>query len=211
VTATQILSFAAASMVLLIIPGPSILFVVSRGITLGRRAALATVLGNTMGSAVHVTAVAVGVGALVARSATVFTAMKLAGACYLVWLGLRAVRHRTHLVEALTGPATPRSASRLLRDGFVVGISNPKTTLFFLAVLPQFVRTEAGHPSLQLLALGAVFCALALVNDSAYGLAAGSLRRWLDRSPRRLAMVGGTSGLLMIGLGIRLALTGRRD
>jgi threonine/homoserine/homoserine lactone efflux protein len=211
VTWTQVGSFALASMVLLMLPGPSVLFVIARGIALGRRAALATVLGNTMGIGVHVVAVSVGVGAIVARSVTVFTAMKLAGAAYLVFLGIRAIRDRRHLADALAATVVPKSDRRLLRDGFVVGVSNPKTTLFFLAVLPQFVRPEAGHPSLQLLALGLLFCVLAVLNDSTYGIAAGSVGRWLKRSPRRAEAIGATSGVLLVGLGVRLALTGRKD
>lgn len=104
-----------------------------------------------------------------------------------------------------------RSGARLWRDGFLVGLTNPKTTLFLLAVLPQFASPERGHLSLQLLVLGLVFVVLATINDGLYGVAAGSMRRWLDRSPRRSEAVGATSGLLMIGLGVRLAVTGRRD
>ena len=210
-TWAQIGSFTAAAMALLLFPGPSVLFVVSRGIALGRRAALATVAGNTLGTGVHVIAVSVGVGAVVARSVALFTAMKLVGAAHLVFLGIRAIRDRRHLTDALDTAVVPRSGGRLLRDGFIVGVSNPKTTLFFLAVLPQFVRPEAGHPSLQLLALGLLFCVLAIINDGTYGVAAGSVGRWLERSPRRAEVIGGTSGVILLGLGVRLALTGRRD
>ena len=206
----QVLAFAATSMALLVLPGPSVLFVVAQGVAYGRRAALATVAGNTTGLGVHVVAVSLGVGPLVQRSAVVFTVMKLVGAAYIVVLGVRALRHRRQLLARLasSGAASPR---RLARDGFVVGVSNPKTTLFFLAVLPQFVRTSAGHVTVQLFVLGLIFMALAIVNDSLYGVAAGSVRRWLESSPRRIAVVGGTSGLVMIGLGVRLAFTGRSD
>ena len=206
----QLAAFAATSMALLVLPGPSVLFVVAQGVAYGRRAALATVFGNTAGLGVHVAAVSLGVGQVMRRSAFLFTAMKLVGAAYIVVLGVRAIRHRRELLARLAGSgvASPR---RLARDGFVVGVSNPKTTLFFLAVLPQFVRSSAGHVTVQLLGLGLVFMVLAIVNDSLYGLAAGSVRRWLESSPRRVAMVGGTSGLVMIGLGVRLALTGRKD
>ena len=210
-TWSQLLTFAAAAMALLVLPGPSVLFVVAQGVAYGRRAALAVVLGNTAGLAVHVVAVALGAGQVVQRSATVFTVMKFVGAGYIVLLGVRAIRHRRDLLARLGDRAAVATPRRLARDGFVVGVSNPKTTLFFLAVLPQFVRTEAGHATWQLLALGVVFLVLAVVNDSAYGLAAGGVRRWIDGSPRRVAAVGGTSGLVMIGLGVRLALTGRKD
>jgi threonine/homoserine/homoserine lactone efflux protein len=207
----QLAAFAPAAMALLVIPGPSVLFVVTRGVALGRRAALATVLGNEVGLCCHVVAVAVGIGAIVQRSVAVFTVMKLAGAAYLVWLGIRAIRERRDLRDALTVTSRARSRRRLVCDGFVVGVSNPKTTLFFLAVLPQFVRPEQGHVTLQLVALGITFVVLAFLNDGLYGVAAGSVRSWFDRSPRRAELVGGTSGLVMIGLGLRLAVTGRRD
>ncbi|HEX6312045.1 MAG TPA: LysE family translocator [Acidimicrobiia bacterium] len=207
----QLAAFAPAALALLVVPGPSVLFVVTRGVVLGRRAALATVLGNELGTSVHVVAVAFGVGAIVHRSAAVFSVMKIAGAAYLVWLGIRAIRDRGALREALAVSTAARSRRRLVWDGFVVGVGNPKTTLFFLAVLPQFVRPQQGATTLQLLVLGFTFVALAFVNDGLYGIAAGSVRHWLDRSPRRVELVGGASGLIMIGLGLRLAVTGRRD
>lgn len=212
-TRSQLLGFLVASEALLIVPGPSVLFVVSRGVTHGRRAAVATVVGNTAGSAVQAIAVAAGLGAVVATSTTVFTAMKLVGGAYLVHLGVKAWRDRRSLSAALAAGATPsvRSTRRLLRDGFVVGITNPKTTLFFLAVLPQFVRVDGGPAALQLLVLGLLFCSLALVSDGAYGVAAGSVRSWLERSPRRIEAVGGAGGAVMVGVGVRLALTGRHD
>jgi threonine/homoserine/homoserine lactone efflux protein len=207
----QLSAFVPAALVLLALPGPSVLFVVTRGVALGRQAALATVLGNELGTSCHAVGVAIGVGAIVQRSIAVFTIMKLAGAAYLVWLGILAIRDRSHLSDALGAPARPRSRGRLVRDGFLVGVTNPKTTLFFLAVLPQFVVPGHGHATLQLLTLGLVFVGLAFVNDSLYGLAAGSVRRWLDDSPRRGRILGGASGLVMIGLGVRLATTGRHD
>jgi threonine/homoserine/homoserine lactone efflux protein len=210
---SQVLTFLLAAEALLIVPGPSVLFVISRGVTYGRRAALATVAGNTAGSAVQAGFVAAGLGAVVATSTAVFTVMKVAGGAYLVYLGLRAWADRRSLADALRrGSEAPvRSARQLLRDGFVVGVSNPKTTLFFLAVLPQFVRDGGASPSVQLLALGLLFCTLALLSDGAYGLAAGTARRWLERSPHRLEAIGGAGGVVMVGLGVQLALTGRKD
>ena len=212
-TRSQLLAFVVATEALLIVPGPSVLFVISRGVTYGRRAAVATVAGNTTGAAVQAVAVAAGLGAVVATSTAVFTTMKVVGGAYLVYLGVKAWRDRRSLSEALRlGSTVPvRSTRQLLRDGFVVGVSNPKTTLFFLAVLPQFVRPEAGHPSLQLLALGLVFCVQALLSDGLYGVAAGSVRGWLERSPKRIDAVGGTGAVVMVGLGVRLALSGRHD
>lgn len=208
--ASSLLAFIGASLALLLVPGPSVLFVVSRGVALGRRAAVTTVLGNTSGSAVHVLAVALGVGAVVQRSVVVFNVLKLAGAAYLVYLGVTALVHRRSLVH-LVGGAAPATSRRLWRDGFVVGVTNPKTTLFFLAILPQFADPGRGHVPAQLIALGVVYCTIATVTDSCYGMAAGTLRRWLDGRPRRAEAVGVTSGLVMLTLGVRLALTGRRD
>jgi threonine/homoserine/homoserine lactone efflux protein len=208
---SQVLPFAATALAVLLFPGPSVLFVVSRGVALGRRAALATVAGNEAGTCVHVVAVAVGLGAIVQRSLIVFNLMKLVGAIYLVVLGVRAIRQRKKLLGELAVSQTKAGGARLALDGFLVGISNPKTTLFFLAVLPQFVRPGQGHVALQLLLLGLLFVAMACISDGLYGMAAGGVRKWLQRSPRRADAVGGVSGLVMIGLGVRLIMTGRKD
>ena len=205
----RLLGFAALAFALIVVPGPSVLFVISRGVTLGRRAALATVVGNAFGAYIQVVAVAVGVGAIVASSAAVFTAVKLAGAAYLVLLGVRTIRDRAHLARVLDAAVAPRSTSRILREGFVVGLANPKTIVFFAAVLPQFASPDAGPVPPQLLLLGLVFVSIALVSDSVYGLVAGTAREWLRTSPRRLEAIGGAGGLVMIGLGLRLAVSGR--
>jgi threonine/homoserine/homoserine lactone efflux protein len=208
---SHLLAFALLSLVLIIVPGPNVLFVVSRSLVLGRAAGVGTAAGGQIGVYLQVVAVAFGVGALVERSVAVFTAIKLAGAAYLVYLGVQAIRHRGSLREALDVAAQPRSFGRILRDGIVVGVSNPKVIVFFAAVLPQFVNRPAGHIPAQMLLLGAVFLGIAVVCDSTWALAAGTARAWLARSPRRLEMVGGASGLAMIGIGASLALTGRKD
>jgi threonine/homoserine/homoserine lactone efflux protein len=209
-SSTQVWQFALAAWVLVVIPGPSVLFTVSRGVALGRRAAVTTVLGNSTGVLTHVVAVAAGVGAIVAGSVAVFNVLKLLGAAYLVYLGVRAVRHRRDVLGALA-PATTKSHLRLWLDGYIVGVTNPKTTLFFLAVLPQFVDPHGGSTSMQLLLLGLIAVVVATISDSMYGIAAGSVRTWLDRSPRKAAALGGAGGVAMIGLGVRLAFTGRHD
>ncbi|HEX8929138.1 MAG TPA: LysE family translocator [Actinomycetota bacterium] len=207
----RLLTFAAVALVLLVIPGPSVLFVVGRTVALGRRAGLATVGGNAAGAYLQVAAVALGIGAIVERSVRVFTAVKLLGACYIVYLGVQAIRHRRALASALDTATVPRSTRRIVLEGFVVGATNPKGAVFFAAVLPQFVAPAAGHVPLQQLALGLVFVAIALLSDSTWAVVAGTARNWFARSPRRLELVGGTGGLLLIGLGVRLAFTGRRD
>lgn len=193
------------------VPGPSVLFVISRGVALGRRVALATVLGNAAGVYVQVIAVAVGVGTVVERSVVAFETVKLAGAAYLVVLGVRAIRRRRALAAVLEMTSSAPTGAHVVREGFVVGVANPKAIVFFSAVLPQFVEPGRGHAGLQMLVLGLVFVVIALVSDGAWGLAAGSARDWLGRSPERLAALGGLGGVIMIGLGLRLAASGRGD
>jgi len=208
---SHVLTFAALISVIVAIPGPSVLFTISRALTVGRRGALFTVIGNELGLCVQVVAVAFGVGAVLERSAQVLTAVKFAGAAYLVFLGVQAVRHRRSLGAALHAEVEHKTTGVLLRDGFVVGVSNPKAIVFFAAVLPQFVDASAGHVPLQMLLLGTVFTAIAVVCDSTWAVAAGTARAWIAHSPRRLELVGGAGGLVMIGIGASLALTGGRD
>jgi threonine/homoserine/homoserine lactone efflux protein len=213
VPVSHVLAFAALVSVLVAIPGPSVLFTISRALTVGRRAALLTVVGNELGLCVQVVAVAFGVGAVVQRSAQVITVIKLAGAVYLVFLGVQAVRHRRSMAEALTARITPVRPLRAIRDGFVVGLANPKTIVFFLVGLPAFTTTAPGHLPVpaQMLILGALFPVVALVLDSVWAAVAGTARQWLVGSPRRLALIGGAGGLVMIGLGVSIAATGRKD
>lgn len=207
----RLLTFAATAFILIVIPGPSVLFVISRGMTLGRRAAIATVLGNTAGVLVQVTAVAIGIGSLVQRSAVVYETIRFIGAAYLIFLGVRAFRERKRLRHVLDAAVVVKSPRRISLEGFVVGVTNPKAAVFFAAVLPQFADPSLGHVPLQILGLGLVFAAIAVVSDSAWGIAAGSLRAWLGRSPARLERLGGAGGLAIVGLGVHLAVTGRRE
>lgn len=197
--------FAVASFLLVIVPGPSVLFVISRGVTLGRRAAVLTVVGNAVGVYLQALAVAVGLGAVISRSAVVFDAIRLAGAAYLVFLGVQAFRHRRALATVLDVAGTVRPTRHLLREGFLVGVSNPKAAVFFAAILPQFVAEGGAPAGLQMAVLGLISVIVALICDSAWGIAAGSARAWLSSSPRRLEVLGGAGGLTMIGLGIGLA------
>ena len=200
-------AFVAASVLLILMPGPSILFVIGRSIAYGRLAGVLSVVGNALGMLPLLTLVALGVGALVAQSVVIFTAIKIVGAGYLVYLGIQAIRHRNEVVETDAGPR--RSAWRLLGEGFVVGVTNPKTIAFFVAVLPQFVDYSAGAIPLQLAELGVVFVVLALILDSCWALAAGAARDWFATSPRRISTLRATGGGMMIGLG-GLLLTGNR-
>jgi threonine/homoserine/homoserine lactone efflux protein len=208
---SHLLAFALLSWALIVVPGPNVLFVISRSLMLGRAAGVGTAVGGQIGVYLQVTAVAFGIGALVERSVAVFTVIKLAGAAYLIYLGVQAWRHRGSLRAALDTPVQPKSLARILWDGILVGASNPKAIVFFAAVLPQFVNRSAGYVPLQMLLLGVVFVVIAVVCDGTWALAAGTARGWFTRSPRRLAMIGGTGGLVMISIGASLALTGRKD
>jgi threonine/homoserine/homoserine lactone efflux protein len=206
----RFLEFAAVAFVIIVIPGPSVLFVVGRTLAHGRRTALASVVGNELGEFVLVAVAALGVGSIIQRSAVLFTVMKLAGAAYLVYLGVRALLQRkSHALADTLMPA--RTTPRAVADGFLVGVANPKTAIFFAAVLPQFVNRSAGNVPAQMLLLGLVFVLIALVSDSAWTAVAGGARAWFGRSPRRMEMIGGAGGLAMIGLGVTLAVTGRRN
>jgi len=211
VSAERLLAFAAMSFLLIVVPGPSVLFVIGRALAQGRRAALTTVLGNTLGAYVLIVAVALGVGTVVERSVLVFTALKLTGAAYLVYLGVRAWRQRGVLHASFTADKGAGSGLRTLWEGFAVGVANPKTLVFFAAVLPQFVDRAQGHVVVQMLLLGLVFTLIAVASDSLWGLVAAAGRDWFARSPRRLSLVGGVGGLTMVGLGVTVAVTGRKD
>jgi threonine/homoserine/homoserine lactone efflux protein len=207
----RLVPFALVSLALIVVPGPNVLFVVSRSLQLGRVAGFCSALGGQLGAYAQVAAVAFGVGALVERSVAIFTVIKLAGAAYLIYLGVQAVRHRRSLSQALEATVARKSPRRLLADGFLVGATNPKGIVFYAAVLPQFVDRGLGHVPLQMLLLGTIPIGIAVITDNAWGLAAGTARAWLGRSPRRLELIGGTGGLAMIGIGASLAVTGRKD
>jgi threonine/homoserine/homoserine lactone efflux protein len=211
VSTHALLTFAATAFLLIVVPGPSVMFVVSRGVALGRRAAVLTVLGNAAGAYTQVLLVAAGLGALVQRSIAVYTAVKLVGAADLVYLGVQAFRHRRRLHLTAGEDVPTRSARRLVLDGYIVGVANPKVIVFFAAILTQFVDPDGGPVPLQMAVLGLIFVLIALVSDGTWGLMAGSARGWLARSPRRLSVLGGTGGLVTIGLGVRLAVSGRAD
>lgn len=211
VSTEQVAAFAAAAVILIVIPGPGVLFVIGRALAHGRRTALLSVAGHAAGNWVVAACVALGVGTIVARSAPVFTAVRLAGAAYLIWLGVQAFRHRHRLAGVLDSAAAPRSSVRAAREGLVVGVTNPKAVILFAAILPQFVDRSAGHVPAQMLILSAISIVIGLASDTCWGLAASTVRSWFARSPRRLGLVGGAGGLAMIGLGLTLALTGRND
>lgn len=207
----QVVTFGLAAVVLIVIPGPSVVFVVGRAVAYGQRVALASVAGNTAGLLVVMTLVAVGLGAVVAESILVFTVIKLAGAAYLVWLGVQALRHRREMGVGAERARGGLSWRRAARQGFVVGVSNPKAFMIFAALLPPFVDPDRGSVPTQMFVLGSVAVVLGLVCDSVWAVAAGRARDWFAGSPRRGSALGVLGGTSMIGLGVGMALTGHHD
>lgn len=205
----SLLAFVVASILFIQVPGPSLLFTIGRALTVGRTDALLSVVGNALGVLVQVIALAVGLGAVVAASAEAFTVLKLVGAAYVVHLGVQAFRHRGDARLALESPGTATAGQgwRSVRTGMVVGVTNPKTIVFFAAFLPQFV--DAGRPAApQIVLLGVLFCAMAAASDSCWALASARAKTWFARKPERLDRLGATGGVMMIGLGATLATTG---
>ncbi|MGW4117053.1 LysE family translocator [Nocardia sp. NPDC004711] len=208
IPAANMLAFLVASIVIVIIPGPGVLFVIGRALTYGRRAALLSVLGHSAGIMVVLGLVAAGLGAILAASAIVLSIVKLAGALYLIYLGIQAVRERRSLREAFEAKAEPMENGRVLRQAVLVGLTNPKAIIFFSAVLPQFVAPKVGAVPVQMLILGGLFLVVALISDSVYALLAGTARNWFARSPKRLEVIGGVGGVMIIGLGASVAVSG---
>src|SRR5207249_5538614 len=202
---SSLLLFVTGAAVLLVIPGPAVTYVVSRSIGHGRAAGLVSVLGIVTGTLCHVVAAALGISALLASSAVAFQFVKYLGAAYLVYLGIKTLRRKDEqLVEAATGET---KLIRLYGQGLLVNVLNPKTGLFFLAFLPQFVEPSRGAVGSQVLALGLLFVLLGLVTDGLYAIGAGSAGRWLRANPRFVSGQRWVSGSMYIGLGVAAALT----
>ena len=206
----SLLTFALAGIVLVAVPGPSVLFIVGRALAHGRRAALTSVAGNTTGAALIAVVVALGFGAIAGQSLAVFTTIKLVGAAYLCYLGWQTFRRRGELAALVGQPSGPVDR-RMYWQGVVVGATNPKVLVFFSAVLPQAVDPAAGDPTAQMLVFGLLFVLIATTVDSAWGLAAGTARTWFATSPTRLRHIGGVGGLMIMGMGVAMAATGRKD
>lgn len=201
--------FVVAALALLLVPGPAVLYVVARSIHQGRRTGLASVLGIHVGTLVHILAATVGLSALVVSSAVAFTAVKIAGAVYLVGLGLWTLfSRRAEPAVALGGE---RNLRRAFAQGIVVNVLNPKTALFFLAFLPQFVDADASHPALQIAFLGLLFASLGLVTDSLWALAAGTAGGLLRRSRRFVKAQRYVTGSVYVGLGVVTAFSGSAE
>ncbi len=198
--------FVVAALALLVVPGPAVVYIVARSIHQGRRAGLVSVLGIHVGTLVHIAAATVGLSALVVSSAVAFTAVKIAGAVYLVGLGLWTLFARRAEQEVALGGE--RNLRRAFAQGIVVNVLNPKTALFFLAFLPQFVDPDASHPAVQIAFLGLLFALLGLVTDSVWALAAGTAGGVLRRSRRFALGQRYVTGTVYVGLGVATAFSG---
>lgn len=201
--------FISAALVLLLVPGPAVLYIFARSVEQGRLAGFVSILGIHSATLVHVAAAALGLSAVLASSALAFSLIKYAGAAYLIWLGLKKIFGRM-AAPNVRAELPPHGYARLLRDGFIVNLLNPKTALFFLAFLPQFVEVDRGHVAMQIAFLGLLFTSLGIITDGSYALAAGTVGNWLKHSPAYLEVERYVSGVMFIGLGLTAAFSGNQ-
>lgn len=204
----QLAAFFIASIAIIVAPGPSVLFTLARGVAWGRAVAVLTVLGNSLGTLVLSVVVALGLGPLLASSKAFSVALELAGGGYLAWLGVGAMRHRHAHAQAMVAREGQRPANHhVVRQGFVVGVLNPKSLVFFAAVFPHFVNRSIGHETVQLLVYGVIFSVMAFCSDATWGLIAGTAREWLSGSTRRLVTLRTTGACVMMALGTLIVVT----
>ncbi len=204
---TQLGLFLGATLALLLMPGPAVLSIVSQSLALGRKAGVVATLGMAAGSLVHIVAMALGISALVAASPVAFAAVRWAGAAYLVYLAVRTLLAPAAELGAAAAPQVP--LGEVFHRGFWVSLLNPKSILFFLAFLPQFVDPQRGSPAFQVLILGTLFQTLAFVTDNLWVLAAGHFGRHATASPRRARFQRYATAAVYLGLGLATALAGR--
>jgi threonine/homoserine/homoserine lactone efflux protein len=204
--ASTLAVFSAAALLLLVIPGPAVLYIVAQSVSRGRMAGLVSMLGIQVGGLVHVAAAAVGLSALVVQSAVAFSVVKYAGAAYLVFLGVRRLLGRDG--TGADGMPPERRLRALFANGIIVNVFNPKTALFFFAFLPQFVDVSRGDVAFQILVLGLVFIGLAVISDGAYAIAAGSAAGWVSARRGFARAERFVSGSVLVGLGLATAFSG---
>jgi threonine/homoserine/homoserine lactone efflux protein len=204
--ASTLAVFSAAALLLLVIPGPAVLYIVAQSVSRGRMAGLVSMLGIQVGGLVHVAAAAVGLSALVVQSALAFSVVKYAGAVYLVFLGVRRLLGRD--TTGADGMPRERRLRALFANGIIVNVFNPKTALFFFAFLPQFVDVSRGAVAFQILVLGLVFIGLAVLSDGAYAIAAGSAAGWVSARRGFARAERFVSGSVLVGLGLATAFSG---
>ncbi len=195
--------YLVAAMIIILAPGPSVLFVIARAIAWGRATAVATVAGNVTGAFTLSLMVAFGLGPILQRSEAAFIGVQLLGGLYLIYLGIDALRHSKIHAEDMVNQGDIRpSAARSMRDGFWVGALNPKGLVFFAAILPQFIDRGSSNVTSQLVLMGATFAVLAFFSDGMWGVIAGTVREWMATSPSRLVLMRRIGGCVMITLGI---------
>jgi threonine/homoserine/homoserine lactone efflux protein len=210
----SLVAFVAAALVALLIPGPAVLYIVARSLAQGRRAGLLSVAGLSLGALVHVAAATAGLSAILVASATAFSVVKLLGAGYLIYLGVRAILEARRRDIAAAEPPIAlvmRTRRRIFAEGVLISVLNPKIAVFFLAFLPQFVDPALGGVTRQILFLGLLYVGLALITDGLYALLAGSVGQLLAPRLRKSRLPGYASGALYIGLGVSAAFAGRRQ
>jgi threonine/homoserine/homoserine lactone efflux protein len=204
---TRLSLFLITALIILITPGPAVLYIIARSVDQGRLAGIVSTLGVGLGTMVHVAAAALGVSALLASSATAFGVLKYLGAAYLIYLGVRKLMERD--VAATQRAETPRSLGKVFWQGVAVNVLNPKTALFFLAFLPQFVDLSRGHATLQMVALGLLFVCMGILSDGVWALFAGSAGSWLKNNLGLLRAQRYFAGTVFIILGVAVAFSGQ--
>lgn len=205
---SRLTEYIVAAMVIILAPGPSVLFVIARAISWGRKVAVFTVAGNVTGSFVLSVFVAIGLGPILQRSDLAYTAVQWGGGVYLIYLGIDAIQHRAvHAADMRNQGDDAPSIARSIRDGFWVGSLNPKAIVFYAAVLPQFIDRERGSVTAQLIFLGAIFSTLAFISDGTWGLLAGTARLWLATDAKRLEKLRATGGSIMCFLGVAVLIS----
>ncbi len=200
---SRLWEYLIATVLIILAPGPSVLFTIARAIAWGRVAAIATVIGNAFGMFLVSVLVAFGLGPLLQSSKLFYNGIQWAGGAYLIYLGYAAIA--ASRVDAQGMQKTEGSKPSFftsLKNGFWVGVLNPKSVVFFAAILPQFVDQEKNNVTAQLLLLGAIFATVALISDGSYGLLAGTVRSWLAGDVKRLIFMRRFGGVVMIGLGV---------
>lgn len=208
ITTKQAIGLALASIVLITVPGPSVMFVVGRAFSHGRGNALTSVLGNAIGCFAVGVAIAFGLGPLMERSELLLQIIKWAGILYLLYLGIQAIRHAAPAQETTSKEFKNTSLWSAIRTGTIVGLTNPKSFILFTAVVPQFLNTSQGNTALQIVVLGLIPLLIGLITDSVWALSAGQARTWLAKSPQRMTTIGRIGGVSIIGVGASVALSG---
>jgi threonine/homoserine/homoserine lactone efflux protein len=201
-----LLTFCMTTAVIVAVPGPSVMFIVSRAVSVGRPAAIAAAAGNTLGTTFQGLLASFGIGTVIGKSAILYNLIKSGGAAYLVSMGAKTI-HNRDVAKVPVDSSTNGGTRHAIRQGFFVGATNPKIIVFFAASLPQFVDPSRGYVVVQMLVLLAVYSLMSLIGDTSWGFAGGSIRTWSANSPRRIERMVGAGGLCIVGLGVALALS----